>query len=345
MKVGIIGCGLIGRKRALALQSDDILVACCDINKDIGKKFADEFKCKFYNKYVDLLENSNCDIIIVSVINKYVKDIASYSLKTGNHVLVEKPMGRNADESLIIYNESISNKKIIKVGFNLRFHPAILKAKELLNDIGKLTFIRAHYGHGGRPGMETEWRASKDLCGGGELLDQGVHLIDLSRHFAGEIKNVFGSISTKYWNIQVEDNAFMMLKTKENVDIQLHVSWTNWKNSFQFEIFGNDGYLKINGLGGSYGQETLEFGKRNMKGGIPKIVNFTFENVDNSWNKEWLELKNNIKDFEHTSSLYPVGNGGNFIDGLMANKVIDAIYESSSKNNVVNIEWNSQKNF
>ena len=325
MKVGIIGCGLIGRKRALALQNDDILVACCDINKEIGKKFAEEFNCKFYNKYVDLLANSNCDIIIVAVVNKFVKDIATFSLKMKKNVLIEKPMGRNHEESLSILKELKNNT--LKVGFNHRFHPAILKAKSLLNSIGKLTFIRAHYGHGGRPGMENEWRSSKDLCGGGELLDQGVHLIDLSRYFAGEIKSVFGTVSTKCWNIEVEDNAFMMLKTVDNVDIQLHVSWTNWKNSFQFEIFGTDGYLKINGLGGSYGEETLEFGKRKIEGGIPEIEYFNFDKEDKSWNKEWYEFKSSIR--EHR---LPIGNG---IDGTMANLIIKAIYESSSKNEVI----------
>ena len=331
MKVCIIGCGLIGRKRALALQNDDILVACCDTNKEIGKKFSEDFKCKFYSKYVDLLANCDCDIVIISVINKYAEKIACFSLNMKKHVLIEKPMGINQKESLNIYNSSIENNRIIKVGFNLRFHPAILKAKSLLNSIGKIIFIRGHYGHGGRPGMEKEWRSSKDLCGGGELIDQGVHLIDLSRYFAGEIKSVFGSVSTKCWNITVEDNAFMMLKTNENIDIQLHVSWTNWKNSFQFEIFGVDGYLKINGIGGSYGEETLEFGKRIHSGGIPDIKNFNFEKTDLSWNKEWLEFKSNIKNFNTN------GNGGNLIDGLMTNKIIEAIYDSSLKNKVIDI--------
>lgn len=331
MKVAIIGCGLIGKKRAMSLQDDDILVACCDINEKLGKNFAKEFNCKYFNSYIDLLTETNCNIIIVAVTNKYAKDIVSYSLKLKLDVLVEKPMGRNKEESFAMFKESVINEKKLKVGFNHRFHPAIIKAKSIFDsgDIGKILFIRAHYGHGGRPGMENEWRSSKDLCGGGELLDQGIHLIDLSRWFAGEIKNVFGRLSTKFWNIEVEDNAFILLKSYSNIDIQLHASWTNWKNSYQFEIFGTEGYLKINGLGGHYGEETLEFGKRKKEGGVPEIQKFDFDIKDKSWDLEWKEFKTAIKD-----KRYPIGNA---IDGLKASKIIDAIYESSLKNKVIEL--------
>lgn len=328
MKIGIIGCGNIGRKRALSLDKDDIIVACCDSNKEVGENFAKEFHCKFYSKYIDLLANSNCDTIIVSVVNKYVKNIVSYSLKMGRNVLVEKPFGINYKESLKMIQEE--KNKIIKVGFNHRFHPAIMKAKSLIDSIGDLLIIRAHYGHGGRPGMENEWRASKDLCGGGELLDQGVHLIDLSRWFAGDIKKVFGRVETKFWNIEVEDNAFMLLKSKNGVSIQLQVSWTNWKNSFYFELIGTNGYLKITGLGRHYGIETLEFGKRKEEGGAPEIEIFKFEDEDISWKNEWINFKSSI----YNKKLLI----GNSEDGAKANQIIDAIYKSSKKSKYVKIK-------
>jgi predicted dehydrogenase len=329
VKIGIIGCGLIGKKRALVLESDDILVACCDTNIELGQKFAIEFNCEFYENYSDLL-TKDCDTIIVSVINKFTKEIVKLALELDKNVLVEKPMGKNFKESLCILINS--KDKMLKVGFNHRFHPAIWKAKELFDagSIGKLMFIRGIYGHGGRPGMETEWRASKDLCGGGELLDQGVHLIDLSRWFAGDIKTVFGKVSTKFWNIEVEDNAFMLLQSINDVDIQLNVSWTNWKNTFQFEIFGTDGYLKINGLGRWYGKETLEFGKRKIQGGVPDIEVFEYDDDDISWIKEWQEFKSAIK-----VNRQPIGNG---VDGGKANQIIDALYKSSTKNKIIKIK-------
>jgi len=333
MKVGIIGCGLIGHKRALALDKDDSLVACCDSNPNIAKVFSEEFNCKTYPTASALLADSVCEIIIVAVINKYIESITVNSLKLGKHVLAEKPLGRNAEEAKNMVNTAISHGKILKTGFNHRFHPAILKAKEMFDngEIGKLMFVRGRYGHGSRPGMEKEWRSSKDLCGGGELLDQGVHLIDLSSWFSAGIKKVFGKVSTKFWPIEVEDNGFMLLESENEVDIQLHVSWTNWKNIFSFELFGEEGYLKIEGLGGSYGPETLEFGKRKSEGGRPDIQTFEFSPEDISWIQEWQEFKSAIKDNRE-----PIGNGH---DGLRANQVIEAIYISSQTGKIINISY------
>ena len=333
MKVGIIGCGLIGRKRALALDKDDILGSCCDSNPVTAQAFAKEFKCMAYPTASDLLADSECDVIVIAVINKFIESITINSLKIGKHVLAEKPLGRNVEEARNMVQIAKRHGTLLKTGFNHRFHPAILKAKELVDTgkIGNLMFIRGRYGHGSRPGMEKEWRSSKDLCGGGELLDQGVHLIDLSRWVSGEIRTAFGKVDTKFWSIEVEDNGFMFLQTENNTDIQLHVSWTNWKNVFSFEIFGTEGYLKIEGLGGSYGPETLEFGKRKPEGGRPDVQFFEFPPEDISWVEEWQEFKSAIEEGRE-----PVGNG---LDGLRANQVIEAVYKSSETGKIINLVY------
>ena len=331
MIVGIIGCGLIGRKRAVALCNDDTLGYCYDSNIEVGKRFALDFDCELCYSSEDLIEKKNVDIIIISVINKYVKDIAILALKNNKHVLIEKPMGKNIDESIII-NSHINNS-IVKVGFNLRFHPAIIKSKDKINnkEIGKILFMRVHYGHGSRVGMEKEWRASRDLCGGGELLDQGVHIVDLCRYFLekDDIEKVYGKVSTKFWNIEVEDNSFVHLVSYSGVDIQMVVSWTTWKNTFSFEIYGDKGYLKMNGLGGSYGEESLETGIRPDGGGIPTITKELFD-TDDSWIKEWKEFKNSIIENKNPN--------GNAEDGMIANLIIHSIYESSIKNKEIYLQ-------
>jgi predicted dehydrogenase len=324
MNIVIIGCGLIGKKRALALDPDDRLVACCDTIPDAAKKFSEEFKCSCYTDYRDLVSDVHFDAAVVAVVNKYAKPIIVDCLKSGKHVTAEKPLGRNIEEAREII--SVVGGKgyvVLKTGFNHRFHPAIWKAKEFVDagEIGKVFNIRASYGHGGRPGMEKEWRASKELCGGGELLDQGVHVIDLIRWFGGEVNEVSGAVETKFWDMEVEDNAFAILKTNNNVSAMFHVSWTNWKNIFSFEVFGTEGYLKIEGLGGSYGQETLEFGKRKKEGGRPDIQLIEFPSGDLSWKEEWKEFKTAIIEKREV-----LGNG---YDGLKANEIIDAIYRSS----------------
>ena len=367
MRVAIIGCGLIGRKRALALAVDDQIVGCCDVNRESAEKFSQEFSCRYFIDYQDMLKEVKCDIIIVAVVNKYIKEIVIDALKTGKHVLAEKPLGRNAGESaeilkyLIVSHSPVlsvsqspdlpvsqspvlpfsrspilpfSQSLILKTGFNHRFHPAIWQAKQRVNngEIGKILNIRARYGHGGRPGMEKEWRASKDLCGGGELLDQGVHVIDLIRWFGGDITEVYGKVETKFWDMEVEDNAFAILKTETDVTASLHVSWTNWKNIFSFEIFGSDGYIRVEGLGGSYGPETLEIGKRRKEGGRPDIQTVEFPPEDVSWKIEWQEMKNAIAEKRDV-----IGNGN---DGLKANEVIEALYISSKNNCAVTLPLN-----
>lgn len=332
MNVAVVGCGLIGFKRAKALTENDELIACCDTDFQRAETMANEFGCLAFEDYKELFNEEKIDIVIVSVVNKFINEIASYSLNKGKHVVAEKPLGRNCREAKRMVDLAIKKNLCLKTGFNHRFHPAIWKAKKLIEDgkIGPLFNIRARYGHGGRPGMEKEWRASKEICGGGELLDQGVHIIDLCRWFAGDIIEVFGKVKTKFWDMDVEDNSYVYMNTEKNVDIQFQVSWTNWKNIFSFEIFGRDGYLRIEGLGGSYGTESLEIGLRKKEGGAPDVEMKLFDGADISWGKEWQEFVSAI-----IENRAPIGDG---YDGMKANKVVEAIYKSNKLNQVIKID-------
>ena len=332
MNVAIIGAGLIGKKRASSLEKNDFLSIVCDINEVFAKELAHEFSTNYTGNIKDIINNSNIDIVIVSVVNKFAAELTTDMLLSGKNVLCEKPLGRNVEESRVILSAAEKNNKIVKTGFNHRFHPAVMKAKELIeNDsIGELINIRARYGHGGRPGMEQEWRCSKELCGGGELIDQGVHLIDLCRWFTDkDVDQVYGKTYRSFWESDVEDNAFFHLEFDGNILAQCHVSWTNWKNIFSFEIFGKDGYIKIKGLGGSYGKETLEVGYRQPTGGIPAIEHFEFDDEDTSWSLEWQEFKQAIEENKE-----PSGSGN---DGYEANVIIDAIYKSNDLNKPVSV--------
>lgn len=334
MKIAIIGCGLIGKKRAEAikLHGKDEIVACCDTNTAIADSFSQQYGCPAYLTAEQLLKHANPDSIIISVVNKFAKPYILQAIEAHRHVLAEKPLGRNLQESKEILDLLAKQPYLaVKTGFNLRFHPAIQKAKSLIetNLLGRLYFIRAQYGHGGRPGMESEWRASKDLCGGGELLDQGVHIVDLCRWFGGEIATVSSVLRTYFWKIEVEDTAFVQMQTKQGIDIQFQVGWTFWKNTFAFEIYGENGYIRISGLGGSYGEETLETGIRNPKGGVPSIQKEIFQNPDSCWLAEWNEYKNAIEGRRppHASAQ----------DGHEANRVIDAIYQASHLNRPIQL--------
>jgi len=327
--VGIIGAGLIGRKRAAALNKfDDCrLIVTADVNQKAAEGLAQEFSGEIEFDWRQVIKRKDVDVVIVATFNKFLAPICIASLRNGKHVLCEKPLGRNTKESEKIIEASTHSDVILKTGFNHRHHPAIYKAKKLVENgaIGNIYYIRCDYGHGGRPGYEREWRASKDLCGGGELLDQGAHVVDLLRWFLGEFDEVYGQINTFYWNMKVEDNAFAMFRTKKRQIAMMHTSWTQWRNKFLFEIFGEKGYLIVHGLGGSYGTENLIIGKRKMEsgkyeqyaGGPPEEEVIEFPGPDISWIEEWKEFVSAIKENRE-----PLGSG---FDGLMANKLIEAV--------------------
>ena len=287
MNIAIVGAGIIGNKRAKSLSKDDKLISICDVNLNSAKRLAQAYSAQYTNDIKDIALDKKIDSVIIAVTNKYLMPISILMLENNKNVLCEKPLGRNFKESVRIVETANKYKKLIKTGFNHRFHPAVIKTKSVIEsgDIGEIMNIRGVYGHGGRTGMENEWRCSKDLCGGGELLDQGVHLIDLINFFTDQsVTEVFGNIATHYWDIEVEDNVFFTLKTKKGIIAQCHASWTNWKNKFSFDIFGTKGYISINGLGGSYGIESLDIGLRKTLGSVPDIKNYTYDVDDKSWN-------------------------------------------------------------
>ncbi len=330
--VGIIGAGLIGGKRAAAIKNSGKgrLVAVSDVDFGRAKALADQYHCLAYGNWRELLKNDDVAVVIVSVPIGFTVPIAVEALKRGKHVLCEKPLGRNAREAKKILEAARKYRKVLRVGFNHRFHAGIAAAKRLCDEgkIGKLMFIRARYGYGGRKGMEKEWRMNKKISGGGELLDQGVHVIDLARWFGGEPERVYGLTQTKFWKTNVDDNAFVVM-SNESVTTEFHVSSTNWKNIFSFEIFGEWGYLEVNGKGGSYGEETLTFGRRKKEFGVPDIKVFTFKG-DMSWIREWESF--------FAALAGKATMNGNAFDGYAVNKIVDSIYRSSSLGKSVNVD-------
>jgi predicted dehydrogenase len=234
----------------------------------------------------------------VCTVNKFLAPISAAALQADKHVLCEKPFGRNGQEAAAITAAASRHGCTLKVGFNLRFHPAVREAHRicLSGNIGQLQFVRGIYGHGGRPGLADEWRGDPDLAGGGELLDQGVHLLDLAKWFLGDIEQATAVTERYFWDISpLEDNAFLVLRSTGGRVASLHTSWTQWLNRFSFEVYGNDGFVAISGLGGSYGPETLTVGFRNPDSSPPSQTFTVFEEPDPSWDADWLDFIDSIE--------------------------------------------------
>jgi predicted dehydrogenase len=255
-------------------------------------------------------------------INLWLK-ISLFAVQSRKHVLVEKPAARSATELNEVHETAMKNGLQVRVGFNHRYHPALAKAKTLIaaGELGELMFIRGRYGHGGRIGYDREWRADPALSGGGELLDQGIHLIDLSRWFLGDFSSIEGFAHTYYWDMPVDDNGFMLLKTPRNQTAFLHVSCTEWKNLFSFEIYGKLAKLHIEGLGGSYGVERLAFYKMLPQMGPPETTIWEYPMGDNSWALEFEEFLEDIR-LNRTPS-------ANLVDARAALSIVEQIYKES----------------
>lgn len=324
LKVGIVGAGLIGNKRAAALGGEDQLVAVADLDLAKAESLAGKHGALATRNWEELVANKDVNAVIVATSNNTIPAIATAALKNEKHVLIEKPGGRNPKEISALQKLAEKSKTTLSVGFNHRFHPAFLRAKMLMEEkaVGDLMYIRARYGHGGRLGYEKEWRANPEISGGGELLDQGVHLIDLTRWLGGEFDLKWGHASTHFWQMPVEDNGFLCLESKDKKRLAwLHASCTEWKNLFDFEIFGQTGKIQIAGIGRSYGTEELKVFRMKPEMGPPEILIETFPGEDHSWNEEWLAFKKEIKG--QATSIAKIQ------DALRAVEIVYATYEMS----------------
>lgn len=296
-RVAIIGCGLIGQKRARALAGARLTV-CADLDLRRAELLAASVPgATATSDWRGAVTRADVDVVIVATTNESLAEISRTAAAAGKHVLVEKPAARSLAELDRVIASAAVTGVLVRVGFNHRYHPALQKAYELVDagELGPLMFVRGRYGHGGRVGYDKEWRANPALSGGGELIDQGVHLIDLSRWFLGDFAHVTGHAHTFFWRMPVDDNAFLLLRTADERTAFLHVSCTEWKNMFSYEIYGATGKLQIDGLGGSYGVERITFYKMLPEMGPPDTTSWEFPRGDRSWQLEFAAFLEDIR--------------------------------------------------
>jgi predicted dehydrogenase len=325
MRVGIIGCGFIGAKRARSMPQDCERAIFCDTSIERAAALAREYPDSEYsNDWRDVINRSDIAIVVVATTHDKLAEIGAAAARNGKHVLLEKPCARRPSELDEVIYASRETGVRVHAGFNHRFHPAFQKARELFDTgrLGPLMFIRGRYGHGGRLGYDKEWRSVPEISGGGEAIDQGVHLIDLARWFAGEFPHVQGHVGTYFWDMPVEDNCFFLLRTERDQVAFLHASWTEWKNLFSFEISGTLGKLEITGLGGSYGVERLSYYQMTPEMGPPETVIYEYPKRDESWEMEFKHFLEDIRSNRPTSP--------GLADARAALEIVHKIYEAKT---------------
>ena len=297
VNIAIIGCGAIGQKRAAALAGCS-LVSCADNDLPRAERLACiAGNCAAVADWRKAIERPDVDLVVVATPHGSLAQITREAIEAGKHVLVEKPAARNIAEIRPLAALAEKSKVLVRVGFNHRYHRAFRQARQIVDarTLGPLMFLRARYGHGGRIGYEKEWRAKPELSGGGELIDQGAHLIDLARWFLGDFSEIDGYAHTYFWDMPVDDNAFLLLKTATKQVAFLHASCTEWKNTFSFEIYGHGGKLQIDGIGGSYGVERLAYYRMLPMMGPPETTVWEYPMGDDSWDVEMAEFLEDIR--------------------------------------------------
>ena len=291
LTVGIVGCGLIGHKRAAALRPQDELVGALDTAPDRAESLVQAHGGRVCSDVEELL-GLGPDVVVVATSHDQLAPLSERALRGGAHVLVEKPAGLGTKQVDRLAQTASACARTVKVGFNHRFHPAL---RQLAGEVhaghhGGVMHVRARYGHGGRVGYEREWRAQPERSGGGELVDQGMHLLDLVHWLVGPLPLHSALLRTHFWDTEVEDNAVLVLGTREDRQApwaMLHVTWTEWKNMFSIEVYCRTAKLQVDGLVRSYGPQRLTIYRMSPELGPPDREEFEYGTEDLSWSAEW----------------------------------------------------------
>ena len=330
MKVGIAGYGVVGKTRHRSIESNTSyqITAISESNEEARKFIPADIK--IYNDYKSLIASADIDVIFISLPNQFASEAACLSLQRGLHVFCEKPPARTHAELLEVEKQSLKFPKLkLMYGFNHRFHLSVEEAKLLIdsNSLGRLINMKGVYGKSQMISFnQTDWRTNREASGGGILLDQGIHMLDLMRYLSGEnFTEVFSIIDNAFWNFDVEDNAYVLMKSPKGLVAQLHSSATQWRHVFNLEITLERGSLILGGLltgSKSYGDETLTVitSDPSKDKGIPKESTSKY-NEDVSWDNEIKYFANSLAD--NTSI-----ERGSIDDALETMRLIETIYKA-----------------
>tara|TARA_B100000795_G_scaffold164042_1_gene123388 strand:+ start:3125 stop:4156 length:1032 start_codon:yes stop_codon:yes gene_type:complete len=328
LKVAIAGFGVVGKRRFQYINQHPSLkvTAICEQNSFEKSLEYSEINC--YKNYKDLLSQEDLDVIFVCLTNNIAAEVTINSLKNGLHVFCEKPPGMNVKEiEEVIKIEKAFPKLKLKYGFNHRYHQSVQKALDLIKseELGTIINLRGVYGKSSVIPFSGGWRSNRKLAGGGILLDQGIHMLDLMRLFSGEFKEIKSFISNDFWNHDVEDNAYALLKDEKGRVAMLNSSATQWQHKFNLEISLSNGHIELNGIlsgSKSYGEERITIGTKSKenKNGLMETKTIKFLE-DNSWRDEIFEFASVILND------LPVESGTSY-DALETMKLVFGIYYS-----------------
>ena len=329
LRVGVIGIGKMGSLRAGLVRSHENLELACV--SDIDESKSKLFDVPFFKEPSELLAQ-DIDAVFICTYNNVVAGLTIEAINAEKHVFCEKPPGFSVEDvERVIEAERSKPGLKVKYGLNHRYHYSVIEAKKLIDSkrFGKILWMRGIYGKAGGVQFDNIWRNDAGKAGGGILLDQGIHMLDLFEYFCGGFNQIQSYVTTLHWNIPVEDNVFTIMKNNDNQVAFFHSSSTQWKHKFSLEIALEGGYINLNGILSStrsYGDETLTFAKKQFEDtsfalGKPREETIYFDR-DDSWTLE-------VNDFVDTVMNDSPVESCNTSDALKLMKLIEKIYKAS----------------
>jgi predicted dehydrogenase len=344
VKFGLIGAGAIGALRASALQraSETQLVAINDL--DEGRAKAAAPGARYIASAEALLADSEIEAVVISTPPQFHMPLAVEAVKRGKHVLVEKPMAATVEECRRMVEAAEDAGKLLTVGFNHRYFPALKVVRDAVTSgrIGKLTHVRAYAGHMGLQEFKAPWMYDAEIMGGGALMDNGIHILDLCRYVMGDFRHVFGHALNSSWHLGgAEDNAMALFRNDDGVSCTLHASWTEWKGyRFHIEAYGDKGMARA-----YYAPSMSTVITMDKPGGERTIErNFFVANIFKEKFQGWQSTTIQALS-EELSDFVALANGGTGtgraargIDGLRSIEVGKAVYEASRTDKTQTLE-------
>jgi len=326
LRFSVIGLGRMGFRRAriVARHADAELVSVFDVNKKIAREFSRKFECKSSCNLKDVINDDDVDCVIVSVPNKFHAAISMAALENGKHVFCEKPLAKNPKEAFAMVEAAEKSGLFLKTGSNLRYFPSVEKAKKLVDqgEIGEILYLRGWIGNSGEH-LKGSWYSDVEMAGGGTFLDNGVHLLDLTRVFLGEVDTCFGEVTTSYWQISpLEDNGFGIFHTSNGKMAFVQSSWTEWAGYMYMEIYGSDGLICIDNRNSQCVTTLMK------KSGERQVFDFSLL-PPQSYVREFEEYVKALREGRQ-----PLASG---FDGMRAVMMAYGVYESSRTKRVVHI--------
>ncbi len=330
MRIGIVGAGVQARRRLAAFRPDDRLTAISALNSGDAARLAARYRGEAVSSWLEVVQRDDVDAVIVASPPRSHADIGIAALRAGTHVLCEKPLAATSEEAAAMTTAAATAGRVLHCGFNHRLHPAVVRLREFLASgaFGPVISAMAVYGHGIRDGYESEWRCDPACVSGGQLMEQGIHLVDLVDSMLGPVDRVVAHVGRSCTlPAGLEDEAHLMLGLSGGGVAMVRSSLTQWRNRFLLEVTCRKAILRVEGLGGSYGDETLIIERRTDGPFTTELLEFRGD--DQSWRREWQQFHDLVAASAHSATADDAG--------LRSIVIVEAAYRSASSGQWVKI--------